>query len=85
MQDELANAIANVRSFLQMLPKALTLGSVVKHSNGDIGIIFGIEAPEEADQSWSYCICWVKCGNTIATENDDLIETWVDADAIEEV
>ena len=85
MQDELVNAISNVRSFIQKLPKTLDLGSVVKHSNGNIGIVFGIEAPEEADQPWSYCLCWVQIEGTIATEGDDLIEAWVNADEIEEI
>lgn len=85
MQDELANAISNVRSFIRKLPKTLDLGSVVKHSNGNIGIVFGIEAPEEADQPWSYCLRWVQIEGTIATECDGLINAWVDADDIEEI
>ena len=85
MQDELANAISNVRSFIQKLSKPLNLGSVVKHSNGDIGIVFGIKAPDISDDPWSYCVYWVQIEGAIATEGDDFIDSWVDADAIEEI
>jgi hypothetical protein len=81
--EELANAIDNVKNHLSQLVPRIEIGSVVTLTDEDkIGIVMGMDAPDESDQPWVYSVYLVKVGDRIAESFDDVVGACVSGDRL---
>lgn len=75
---ELQQCVSRVRAFLTELPSPLPLGSVVKTEDGLIGVVTGVDAPEQIDHPWSYAVCILNTEDPFESET-----AWYDAGQLE--
>lgn len=84
MQEELANAIANIRGSLKKLPLPIAQGTVVKLASSDwIGVVAGHLTAPKADCPWICVVFWARNGNEIAESSEDVEYSFHPIDELE--